>query len=462
MPGTMYEKILERHRLRGPEEIPDRVFVDLHLVHDLSPQAFEGLRRSNRQVRRPDLTLATADHGVSTTPTILSQGSRSFGSPQLDTLMANCSEFGVPVYGPGSNKQGIVHVIAPELGLTQPGMVIACGDSHTPSHGALGALGFGIGTSDVEHVLATQTIVLPALRTMRVTLSGDLGPGVTAKDLALGLVRYFNAGDARGHVIEFQGPVLARLSVEDRLTLCNLAAEMGARSALVAPDDVTIDHVRGRRHAPAGTRWDAAVADWAALSSDPDAVFDSEVVFDVASCAPTATWGTTPAMSAALNALVPTPDLTPDPEATRLALSYMGLVGGEPMTSIEVDVVFIGSCANGRLEDLRAAAEVLHGRTVASGVRALVVPGSRSVKLDAEAEGLDRVFLAAGMEWREPGCSMCLGLNDDTLGPGMRCAATSNRNFEGRQGPGGRTHLVSPGVAAATAVTGRLTDPVTL
>ncbi|GAB3774061.1 3-isopropylmalate/(R)-2-methylmalate dehydratase large subunit [Nocardioides ginsengisegetis] len=458
----MYEKILDRHRLRGATDIPDRLFVDLHLVHDLSPQAFDGLRREGRTVRRPDLTLATADHGVSTASPAPEVGPRSFGSPQLDTLMSNCSQFGIPVYGPGSNKQGIVHVIAPELGLTQPGMVIACGDSHTPSHGALGALGFGIGTSDVEHVLATQTLVLPTLKTMRVTLTGSLRPGVTAKDLALGLVRLFNAGDARGHVIEFQGPALARLSVEDRLTLCNLAAEMGARSALVAPDEVTIEHVRGRRHAPAGARWDAAVEDWSRLSSDPDAVFDAEVVFDADLCEPTATWGTTPAMSAALDAFVPRPEETADPTAARLALEYMGLMGGEPMASIQIDVVFIGSCANGRLEDLRAAADVVHGRMVAPNVRVLVVPGSRSVKLDAEAEGLDRVFTSAGMEWREPGCSMCLGLNDDTLGPGMRCAATSNRNFEGRQGPGARTHLVSPAVAAATAVTGRLTDPATL
>ncbi|MDD1475382.1 MULTISPECIES: 3-isopropylmalate dehydratase large subunit [Micrococcaceae] len=455
MTGTMFEKILDKHRVAGSGEVPDRLYVDLHLVHDLSPQAFAGLRSKGRSVRRTDLTLATADHGVST---------RGLGGPgtaltnQLQALQGNCKDFGIPLYGMGSAGQGIVHVIAPELGLTQPGMVIACGDSHTPTHGALGALGFGIGTSDVEHVLATQCLVMPELKSMRVNLTGALPDGVTGKDLALALVAHFNAGDARGHVIEFQGEAVAQLTVEERLTLCNLSAEMGARAALISPDERTLAYLKGRRHAPKGDLWDQAVMEWMRTASDIDAVFDTEVDFDVSRCLPTVTWGTTPAMSVGVNGRVPHPEETNNPEAARRALLYMGLAGGEKISDIGIDVVFIGSCANGRLGDLRAAANVLEGRHIAQGVRGLVVPGSRAVKLAAEAEGLDRVFMEAGFEWREPGCSMCLGMNDDILGPGQRCAATSNRNFEGRQGPGGRTHLVSPRIAAATALSGRIAD----
>ncbi|MCX2750325.1 3-isopropylmalate dehydratase large subunit [Arthrobacter sp. MI7-26] len=460
MTRTMYEKIISRNLIVGTDETPDRLYVDLHLVHDLSPQAFSALRSKGRTVRRPDLTLATADHGVSTQrrgllgPTVSTEE-----QPQIRALRENCEEFGVPLFGLGSKSQGIVHVISPELGLTLPGMVVACGDSHTPSHGALGALGLGIGTSDIEHVLATQCVVLPNLKTMRVRLIGRLAEGISAKDLALGLVAYFRASDARGHVIEFQGEALKQLSVEGRLTLCNLSAEMGARAALIAPDDVTIDYVVGRRFAPKGLALEQALDYWLTLASDTDASFDTEVEFDVSSLSPTVTWGTTPAMSVSVNGVVPRPDETTAPADTIRALKYMGLEGGEAMSDLEVDVVFIGSCANGRLEDLRAAAAVLKGRRIASRVRGLVVPGSQLVKLAAEQEGLDEIFIESGFEWREPGCSMCLGMNDDVLNSGERCAATSNRNFEGRQGPGGRTHLVSPAVAAATAIVGHFTDP---
>jgi 3-isopropylmalate/(R)-2-methylmalate dehydratase large subunit len=462
-PRTLFDKVWDRHVVvAGQGDEPDLLYVDLHLVHEVtSPQAFDGLRAAGRRVRRPDLTLATADHNVPTTspaePVLDPVAGR-----QLDALRRNCEEFGVTHHGRGDPRQGIVHVIGPELGLTQPGMVVVCGDSHTTTHGAFGALAFGIGTSEVEHVLATQTLPQRRPAPMAVTVEGALPAGVTAKDLALAIVGRLGTGGGIGSVIEYRGTAVRALSMEGRMTLCNLSIEAGAKAGVVAPDDTTFAWLRGRPYAPDGPLWDRAVDDWRSTATDDGAVFASEVVVDAAAVRPHVTWGTKPGQVAPLDAAVPDPDDLPDPDSARRALAYQGLAPGTALRDVAVDTVFIGSCTNGRLEDLRAAADVLRGRRVRSGLRALVVPGSAAVKADAEAEGLDRVFTAAGFEWREPGCSMCLAMNPDRLAPGERCASTSNRNFEGRQGAGGRTHLVSPAVAAATAVAGHLAAPADL
>ncbi len=444
---------------------PDLLYIDLHLVHEVtSPQAFDGLRLAGRQVRRPDLTLATEDHNTPTVGIELPIADPT-SRVQLETLRANCAEFGIRLHSLGDVEQGIVHIIGPQLGLTQPGMTVVCGDSHTSTHGAFGALAFGIGTSEVEHVLATQTLPLRPFKTMAVTVNGALPAGVTAKDLILAVIARIGTNGAQGHVIEYRGEAIRALSMEARMTVCNMSIEAGARAGMVAPDETTFDYLRGRPHAPSGSRWDDAVDYWQTLATDADASFDAEVVLDAGSLAPFVTWGTNPGQGLPLDGAVPDPAQIAD-EAERAgvqrAVEYMGLVPGMALRSIAVDTVFLGSCTNGRIEDLRAAAEVLAGRRVADGVRMLVVPGSARVKEQAEAEGLDEVFTAAGAEWRHAGCSMCLGMNPDTLAPGERSASTSNRNFEGRQGKGGRTHLVSPLVAAATAVTGHLSSPADL
>jgi 3-isopropylmalate/(R)-2-methylmalate dehydratase large subunit len=464
MGATLVEKVWERHLVRrgeSPEE-PDLLYVDLHLVHEVtSPQAFEGLRASGRRVRRPELTLATADHNVPTTDPS-SPVEDPVSRRQLEFLEANCREFGVTCYPRGHDRQGIVHVIGPELGLTQPGMTVVCGDSHTSTHGAFGALAFGIGTSEVEHVLATQTLPQRRPATLAVEVEGALPPGTGAKDLALEIVASLGTGGGIGSVAEYRGEAVRSLSMEGRMTLCNMSIEAGARAGMVGPDEVTFAWLEGRPYAPAGAAFERAVEEWRGLATDPDAVFDRVVRVDVSRLSPRVTWGTNPSQVVALDGCVPDPDefATPEArEAARRALAYMGLVPGTPMREVPVDAVFIGSCTNSRLEDLREAAAVLDGRRVRPGVRALVVPGSARVKAEAEAEGLDEVFLAAGFEWRSPGCSMCLGMNPDRLSPGERCASTSNRNFEGRQGRGGRTHLVSPAVAAASAVLGHLAAP---
>jgi 3-isopropylmalate/(R)-2-methylmalate dehydratase large subunit len=463
--GTLAEKVWESHVVRRAEGEPDLLYIDLHLVHEVtSPQAFDGLRLTGRAVRRPDLTLATEDHNVPTLDIdkpIADPVSRT----QVETLRRNCAEFGVPLHPLGDAEQGIVHVVGPQLGLTQPGMTVVCGDSHTSTHGAFGALAFGIGTSEVEHVLATQTLPLTPFRTMAVTVDGDLPAGVTAKDVILAVIARIGTGGGQGYVLEYRGSAIERLSMEARMTICNMSIEAGARAGMIAPDDTTFAYLEGRPRAPKGDDWDRAVAAWRELRSDDDAVFDHEVVIDASSLSPYVTWGTNPAQGAPLSATVPDPaSLTDDGarSAARRALDYMGLAAGTPLRDIAVDTVFLGSCTNGRIEDLRAAAEVIRGRRVADGVRMLVVPGSVRVRLAAEAEGLDVVFKEAGAEWRHAGCSMCLGMNPDQLAPGERSASTSNRNFEGRQGKGGRTHLVSPLVAAATAVTGRLSGPADL
>jgi len=462
-PRTLSEKVWDRHVVRaGDDDAPDIIFIDLHLVHEVtSPQAFDGLRLAGRTVHRPDLTIATADHNVPTTD-IDKPVADPVSATQLQVLSANCTEFGITCYPMGDANQGIVHIIGPEQGFTQPGMTIVCGDSHTSTHGAFGALAFGIGTSEVEHVLATQT--LPQLRpaTMAVTVDGDLPAGVTAKDLVLAVIGRIGTGGGMGHVIEYRGSAIRGLSMEGRMTVCNMSIEAGARAGMIAPDDITFAYLEGRDHAPRGAAWDEALADWRSLPTDDGATFDTEVSLDAASLRPHVTWGTNPAQVARIDADVPDPssfDLPAEREAAARALEYMGLTAGVPLREVTVDTVFIGSCTNGRIEDLRAAAEVLRGRHVRSGLRALVVPGSHRVKAQAESEGLDRVFTAAGFDWREPGCSMCLAMNPDKLSPGERAASTSNRNFEGRQGRGGRTHLVSPAVAAATAVAGRFAIP---
>jgi 3-isopropylmalate/(R)-2-methylmalate dehydratase large subunit len=451
--------------VRRAEGEPDLLYIDLHLVHEVtSPQAFDGLRLSGRRVRRPDLTLATEDHNVPTTDIdkpIADPVSRT----QVETLRRNCAEFGVPIHPLGDAEQGIVHVVGPQLGLTQPGMTVVCGDSHTSTHGAFGALAFGIGTSEVEHVLATQTLPLKPFRTMAVTVEGELAPGVTAKDVILAVIAEIGTGGGQGYVLEYRGPAIEALSMEARMTICNMSIEAGARAGMVAPDETTFAYLEGRPRAPKGADWDAAVAAWRELRSDDDATFDHEVVIDAAGLTPFVTWGTNPAQGAPLSSSVPDPETFADESArtaARRALEYMGLEPGTPLRDITVDTVFLGSCTNGRIEDLRAAAEVVKGRKVADGVRMLVVPGSVRVRLAAEDEGLDVVFKEAGAEWRHAGCSMCLGMNPDQLAPGERSASTSNRNFEGRQGKGGRTHLVSPLVAAATAVTGHLASPADL
>ncbi|TAL22996.1 MAG: 3-isopropylmalate dehydratase large subunit [Frankiales bacterium] len=461
MGRTLAEKVWDAHVVRRAEGEPDLVYIDLHLVHEVtSPQAFDGLRLAGRTVRRPDLTLATEDHNVPTTGlTIDDPVSRT----QVETLRKNCAEFGIRLHPMGDAGQGIVHVIGPQLGITQPGMTIVCGDSHTSTHGAFGALAFGIGTSEVEHVLATQTLPLVRPRTMAVNVEGRLQPGVSAKDLVLALIAQVGTGGGQGHVVEYRGEAIRALSMEGRMTVCNMSIEWGARAGMIAPDETTYAYLKGRPHAPQD--WDAAVAAWDALRTDEDATYDKEVVLDASSVTPFVTWGTNPGQGVPLGGSVPDPQSLPagnERDAAERALAYMGLTAGTPMREIAVDTVFLGSCTNGRMEDLRAAAEVLRGRKVADGVRAMVVPGSMLVKLQAEQEGLDEVFRAAGFDWRNAGCSMCLGMNPDILQPGERSASTSNRNFEGRQGRGGRTHLVSPEVAAATAVAGRLAAPADL
>jgi len=456
---TLLEKVWESHLVSRGEGRPDLLYVDLHLVHEVtSPQAFEGLRLAGRRVRRPDLTLATMDHNV---PTGDDTPADSLSQQQLETLRSNCAEFGVPLYATGSGREGIVHVIGPELGLTQPGLTIVCGDSHTSTHGALGALAIGIGTSEVEHVLATQTLAQRKPRALRIRFEGELPPGVTAKDLVLAAIGRLGVDGAAGHVIEYAGPVIEGLSMEGRLTICNMSIEAGARAGLIAPDETTFAYLEGRPAAPGGVAWERALDRWRELPTDPDARFDREVAIDAAAVRPQVTWGTNPGMVVPLDGAVPDPSSLADLEAraaAERALAYMGLEPGTPIREIEVDRVFIGSCTNARIEDLRAAAAVIRGRRVHPSVRAMVVPGSAQVKRQAEAEGLDRVFTAAGFEWRRAGCSMCLGMNPDVLAPGERCASTSNRNFEGRQGAGGRTHLVSPEVAAATALAGHFAD----
>ncbi|HRB99951.1 MAG TPA: 3-isopropylmalate dehydratase large subunit [Dermatophilaceae bacterium] len=463
MARTLAEKVWADHVVRQAEGEPDLLYIDLHLLHEVtSPQAFEGLRLTGRTVRRPDLTLATEDHNVPTTPgPITDLVSRT----QVETLRANCAEFGVRLFPMGDAEQGIVHVVGPQLGLTQPGMTVVCGDSHTSTHGAFGALAFGIGTSEVEHVLATQTLPLAPFRTMAVTVVGQLRPGVTAKDVILAVIASIGTGGGQGYVIEYRGAAIEAMSMEERMTVCNMSIEAGARAGMIAPDETTFAYLKGRPHAPRGADWDAAVAAWRELRTDDGATFDAEVVLDADALSPYVTWGTNPGQGSPLDAAVPNPaDLADEGErhAAERALEYMGLTPGTALRDVPVDTVFVGSCTNGRIEDLRAAAGVLRGRRVASSVRMLVVPGSAKVRLEAEAEGLHEVFEAAGAQWRLPGCSMCLGMNPDTLAPGERSASTSNRNFEGRQGKGGRTHLVSPLVAAATAVRGTLSSPADL
>jgi 3-isopropylmalate/(R)-2-methylmalate dehydratase large subunit len=463
MGRTLAEKVWDAHVVHSAEGEPDLIYIDLHLVHEVtSPQAFDGLRLAGRTVRRPELTLATEDHNV---PTDVLTIEDPVSRKQVEALRRNCDEFGIRLLPMGNAGQGIVHVIGPQLGVTQPGMTIVCGDSHTSTHGAFGALAFGIGTSEVEHVLATQTLPVVRPKTMAVTVEGTLPTGATAKDLVLALIAQVGTGGGQGHVVEYRGEAIRALSMEGRMTVCNMSIEWGARAGLVAPDATTYAYLEGRPHAPTGSDWDAAVQAWEALTTDEDASFDKEVVLDASAVTPFVTWGTNPGQGVPLSEAVPDPAALPEGsqrEAAERALEYMGLTAGTPMRDIRVDTVFLGSCTNGRMEDLRAAAEVLRGRRVADGVRALVVPGSMLVKLQAEQEGLDKVFIDAGAEWRNAGCSMCLGMNPDTLSVGERSASTSNRNFEGRQGRGGRTHLVSPAVAAATAVAGHLAAPTDL
>jgi 3-isopropylmalate/(R)-2-methylmalate dehydratase large subunit len=474
-PRTLAEKVWDAHVVRSAEGEPDLLYIDLHLLHEVtSPQAFDGLRLAGRRVRRTDLTLATEDHNTPTGYADPSFNARrgdllTIADPvsrtQIETLRRNCAEFAVLLHPLGDDNQGIVHVIGPQLGLTQPGLTIVCGDSHTATHGAFGALAFGIGTSEVEHVLATQTLPQARPKTMAVTVNGRLRPGVTAKDLVLALIAQVGTGGGRGHIVEYRGEAIRALSMEGRMTICNMSIEWGAKAGMIAPDETTVEYLAGRPYAPQGERWDQAVAHWRSLATDDGATFDTEVVLDAAQISPFVTWGTNPGQGAALDSAVPDPQTFAEEverSAAQRALEYMDLRPGTRLRDVAVDVVFVGSCTNGRLEDLRSAAEVLRGHKVADGVRMLVVPGSAKVREAAEAEGLDKVFTEAGAEWRFAGCSMCLGMNPDTLQPGQRSASTSNRNFEGRQGRGGRTHLVSPPVAAATAVVGRLADPADL
>ena len=458
---TTSQKIWDNHLVRREEGKPDLLYIDMHLVHEVtSPQAFEGLRMSGRTVRRPDLTLATVDHNVPT-----ANRDKPWTDPlsiqQVEVLRRNCEEFGVPLYGVNDIRQGIVHVIGPEQGITQPGMTIVCGDSHTSTHGAFGALAFGIGTSEVEHVLATQTLPQATPKTMSVEVTGELHPGCTAKDVILSIIQKIGVSGGVGHVIEYRGPVIEALSMAGRMTVCNMSIEGGARAGLVAPDDTTFAYMEGRPKAPKGKDWERALDAWRQLATDEGAAFDSVVTLAGGDIEPTVTWGTTPAQSVSVTGRVPDPADAASPQARELAersLKYMDLKAGTAIEDINVDVVFIGSCTNSRIEDLRVAAETVRGRNVASSVRAMVVPGSGLVKLQAEQEGLDKIFSDAGFEWRDAGCSMCLGMNPDILMPGERAASTSNRNFEGRQGPGGRTHLVSPQMAAAAAVAGHFVD----
>ncbi len=466
MGKTLAEKVWDQHVVRrGTGAEPDLLYIDLHLVHEVtSPQAFDGLRLSGRGVRRPDLTIATEDHNVPTVDIDLPIAD-PVSRTQVDTLRKNCAEFGVRLHPMGDAEQGIVHVVGPQLGLTQPGMTVVCGDSHTSTHGAFGALAFGIGTSEVEHVLATQTLPLRPPRTMAITVDGELREGVTAKDVILAVIAKIGTGGGQGYVLEYRGAAIEKLSMEARMTVCNMSIEAGARAGMIAPDETTFAYLAGRPHAPSGELWDRAVEAWRALRTDDDATFDAEVRIDASALTPYVTWGTNPGQGLPLSERVPDPELIGDENervAAEKALAYMDLTPGTPLREVHVDTVFLGSCTNGRIEDLRAAAAVLRGRKVASGVRMLVVPGSMRVRSAAESEGLHEVFLAAGAEWRQAGCSMCLGMNPDQLKPGERSASTSNRNFEGRQGKGGRTHLVSPLVAAATAVRGTLSSPADL
>ncbi|TRW17422.1 3-isopropylmalate dehydratase large subunit [Glacieibacterium frigidum] len=461
-PRTLYAKIWDDHVVRTGDDGTDLIWIDRHLIHEVTtPQAFEGLRLAGRRVHRPDLTLGVPDHNVPTTDRYLPNPDPA-STLQLATLEANCAEFGVELIGIHAAAQGIVHVIGPEQGFTLPGLTLVCGDSHTATHGAFGALAFGIGTSEVEHVFATQTLHLARAKAMRVTVTGTLGFSISAKDVALAVIGQLGTGGGTGHVIEFAGPVIETLSMEGRMTLCNMAIEAGARAGLVAPDAKTFAYVEGRPRAPQGADWDAAVAYWRTLPSDPGAVFDTEIVVDGSAIAPLVTWGTSPEDVVPITGTVPDPAGFADAGkqvAAAKSLAYMGLAPGTRLADVAVENIFIGSCTNSRIEDLRAAAAVAQGRRVAPNIRqALVVPGSGLVKRQAESEGLDRVFIEAGFDWREPGCSMCLGMNPDKVPPGERCASTSNRNFVGRQGPGARTHLLSPAMAAAAAVTGRLTD----
>ena len=461
-PKTLSEKLWERHLIHEAPGEHDLLYIDMHLVHEVtSPQAFDGLRMAGRPLRRPDLTIATADHNV---PTIRIE--RPIEDPisatQLAALDANCGAFGVTLFPLAHPQQGIVHVIGPELGLTLPGMTIVCGDSHTSTHGAFGALAFGIGTSEVEHVLATQSLPQTRPKTMAVTVDGELRPGVTAKDVILAIIGKIGTGGGIGHIIEYRGSTIRSLSMEGRMTVCNMSIEAGAKAGMVAPDETTYAYIEGRPHAPRGALWEEALADWATLPTDEGAEFDREVALDGAAIQPHVSWGTNPGQVVPIDGAVPDPDAFDEPSAREVAaraLQYMGLQPGTPMREIPIDTVFIGSCTNSRIEDLRLAASVVAGRTIRPTVRAMVVPGSMRVRAQAEAEGLDVIFKDAGFEWRAAGCSMCLGMNPDKLRPGERCASTSNRNFEGRQGPGGRTHLVSPAVAAATAIAGTLATP---
>ncbi|MCJ1685577.1 3-isopropylmalate dehydratase large subunit [Rathayibacter sp. VKM Ac-2927] len=462
-PRTLAEKVWDDHLVaKGEDGTPDLIYIDLHLVHEVtSPQAFDGLRQAGRPVRRPDLTIATEDHNTPTVgidKPIADLTSRT----QIETLRRNAAEFGVRLHSLGDIEQGIVHVVGPQLGLTMPGITVVCGDSHTSTHGAFGAMAFGIGTSEVEHVMATQTLPLKPFKTMAITVEGELREGVTAKDIILAVIAKIGTGGGQGYVLEYRGSAIRALSMEGRMTICNMSIEAGARAGMVAPDETTFAYLQGRPHAPEGQDWDDAVAYWRTLPSDEGAVFDAEVVLDADALEPFVTWGTNPGQGVSLSQAVPDPDAIADPNErsnARRALEYMDLEAGTPMKEIPVDAVFMGSCTNSRIEDLRAFASIIAGRTKAPGVRVMVVPGSARVRIEAEAEGLDKVITAFGAEWRFAGCSMCLGMNPDQLAPGERCASTSNRNFEGRQGKGGRTHLVSPLVAAATAVRGTLSSP---
>ena len=463
MGKTLAEKIWHEHIVRSADGEPDVIFIDLHLIHEVtSPQAFDGLRLAGRKVRRADLTIATEDHN---TPTI--DIDKPIADPvsrlQIETLRNNCKEFGIRLHSLGDVEQGIVHVVGPQLGLTQPGMTIVCGDSHTSTHGAFGALAFGIGTSEVEHVLATQTLPLARPKTMAINVEGKLKPGVSSKDIILAIIAKIGTGGGQGYVIEYRGSAIRALSMESRMTICNMSIEAGARAGVIAPDETTFEYIKGKPHAPKD--WDAALAYWKSLHTDSDAKFDVEVNLNADELAPFVTWGTNPGQGLPLSANVPNPAEISDPaerNAAERALTYMDLTAGTPLKAIKIDTVFLGSCTNGRLEDLRAAASVVNGKKISPSLRMLVVPGSARVRLQAEAEGLDKIFLAAGAEWRNAGCSMCLGMNPDQLAPGERSASTSNRNFEGRQGKGGRTHLVSPLVAAATALRGTLSSPADL
>ncbi|MGH1389954.1 MAG: 3-isopropylmalate dehydratase large subunit [Aeromonas jandaei] len=461
MAKTLYQKVFDAHVVREVEGETPLIYIDRHLVHEVtSPQAFDGLRAMNRQLRRPDLTWATMDHNVSTTTKDIA-ASGEMARIQMETLADNCKEFGVRLYDLNHKYQGIVHVMGPELGITLPGTTIVCGDSHTATHGAFGSLAFGIGTSEVEHVMATQTLKQGRAKTMRISVNGKLAEGISAKDVVLAIIGKVGHAGGTGYVVEFAGEAIASLSMEGRMTVCNMAIELGAKAGMIAPDQTTIDYIRGKEFAPRGEVLEQAIAYWQSLKSDEGARFDAEVVLDAADIAPQVTWGTNPGQVIAVNEPIPAPESFSDlmeQQSARKALAYMNLQPGQKLSDVAIDKVFIGSCTNSRIEDLRAAAAIARGRKVAAGVQALVVPGSEQVKAQAEAEGLDKIFIEAGFEWRLPGCSMCLAMNNDRLQPGERCASTSNRNFEGRQGRAGRTHLVSPAMAAAAAVTGRFAD----